>query len=175
MKNATIMKLTPAAIASAILITVATADTQQFATLSDGWRSKSQTINVCETGCNKGSVDYVAFSNAFLEKVIDAIAEVESSGRANIMGDKGQAAGAWQLHKRTVCEVNRIYKTTYSWPTDCLDEKTARQIVRFYLIICGYKKKSLQETVRRFNGGYKYWQSEAARHFWKKVEKELGK
>jgi hypothetical protein len=104
-----------------------------------------------------------------LDDLVCAIAIAETNGR-NIMGDQNRAAGIWQLHDIAVREVNRIYGTRYFWPQDALNPITARQIARCYLKICGYGKKPLEETVRRYNGGGKHWQSNAAGRYWEKIK-----
>jgi hypothetical protein len=165
----TIKKLILAAIVSIILITEATAGTQQSATLSVGWKNKNQGTNACGTGLSKGFAGCAVCFDAYLENLLDAIAIAETNGR-NIMGDQNQAAGIFQLHRCALLDVNRKYGTCYEWPRDALVPHHARNIAKLYLKICGYGKKPLEETVRRYNGGGKHWQSNAAGRYWLKVK-----
>lgn len=115
------------------------------------------------------SAEYSAVS---LDALVSAITIIESNGRTNIMGDQGKTAGCLQISRCALLDVNRRFGRTYSWPSDCLNEKTAWQIAKFYLVICGYGKRPLEETIRRYNAG-KHWQSDAAGRYFKKVMKEL--
>jgi hypothetical protein len=141
------------------------------------WSDQTQTTNAYLTGFAPVSVAYADSSSVSLDRIVDAIAIVESQNDTTAIGDNGRAVGAWQLHKCAVDHVNQRYKTTYSWPSDCLSKPVAREIVKKYLsIILSYqmsRQMSLEEVVRRYNGGYKHWQSEAAGKYYEKVMKVL--
>ena len=75
------------------------------------------------------------------DRLLDAIMQVESGGRADVVGDKGEAIGAYQLHRIYVDEVNRIlYITskrknaidTYGY-ADRLDRDKSRSMTLIYL------------------------------------------
>jgi hypothetical protein len=133
-----------------------------FANSGHTLKKQNEKIGSCETGYDTDSANFVTLLNA--------IATVESQNNPNAMGDQNQAAGIFQLHRCALLDVNRKYRTTFSWPSDCLNPVTAQQIAKLYLVICGYGKKPLEETIRRYNGGGKHWQSNAAGRYWEKVK-----
>lgn len=47
-------------------------------------------------------------------KLVSALAEVESGGRANAIGDQGRAFGILQIHRSVVDDVNRRYETAFA-------------------------------------------------------------
>lgn len=117
--------------------------------------------------------EYAGFSAVSLDVLVSAIAEVESGNNARAMGDQNRAAGCLQIYRCALLDVNSRFGTTYSWPSDCLNPITARQIAKLYLIICGLGKMSLEKTVRNYNGGSKGYKKKSTEHYWLKVKKIL--
>jgi hypothetical protein len=91
-------------------------------------------------------------SESDVERLLDAIVTVESSGRTRAVGDGGQAAGAYQIRPIFLRDVNRIlgwnkYKLADRW-----DPIRSRQMARIYLNHYG-KGKTLLDMARQHNGG----------------------
>jgi hypothetical protein len=143
-----------------------------FVILLPIWSGNSQTTNACLTGYAPESAGYADSSSVSLNDLVSAIAVVESGNNPMAMGDQNQAAGTFQLHRCALLDVNRKYRTKYSWPSDCMNKTTARQITKLYLEILGYNKKSLEIVVRRYNAG-KYWKGQRAKEYWNKVKQAL--
>lgn len=53
--------------------------------------------------------------DSFLDRLLDAIEQVESGGRADPVGDSGQAVGSFQLWPVYVDDANRIAGTKYTY------------------------------------------------------------
>lgn len=139
--------------------------------------------NVSLIGSLAGCAGSASISVPSLEKLVDAIAAVESGNNPTAIGDQGRARGAWQLHEGAVNHVNQLFHTSYVWPQDALNPTTARQIVKLYLIILGYTYPenvytkqyflNIEKCVRKYNGGYKHWNSAAASRYWQKIQRAL--
>jgi soluble lytic murein transglycosylase-like protein len=86
-----------------------------------------------------------------LERLLDAIARVESRRDPNAVGDHGRAVGIYQIHRRYWQDGTRILGV--DWPyRDARNPHKARQVVRAYLSHYG-KGKSLMDLARIHNGG----------------------
>jgi hypothetical protein len=88
-------------------------------------------------------------ANALL---LDAIMQVESNGDSSAIGDRGNAVGAYQIHKIYVDDVNRILgKAKYTY--DCRKDKAkSRRMTEIYIDHYGRGKTDLQKA-RIHNGG----------------------
>lgn len=119
------------------------------------------------------------------EKLLDAIAVVESKNNANAKGDYSKkekcyrAIGAFQLWKVYVDDVNRISKKSFSYD-DRKDSKKSREIVKLYLEHYGraYERKtgktaSDEILARIHNGGPKGYSKDSTKKYWEKIKKEL--
>lgn len=60
-----------------------------------------------------------------------AIAQIESSNRADAVGDGGKALGLYQLHEAVVIDYNRHHKTSYIHQ-DALNPKIAFTLANWY-------------------------------------------
>lgn len=71
-------------------------------------------------------------------KLLDAIAQVESSNRPNAVGDHGHARGAWQMHAAAWDDVS-AYRMAHGRPirpySSVRNAAIARSYARDYLII----------------------------------------
>jgi hypothetical protein len=86
-----------------------------------------------------------------VEKLLDAIAQVESRSNRHAIGDSGRAIGVYQIHERYWQDGTRILGT--DWPyADAADPGKARQVVRAYLSHYG-KDRGLIDMARIHNGG----------------------
>jgi hypothetical protein len=86
-----------------------------------------------------------------IERLLDAIARIESHCSPNAVGDGGRALGAYQIHRVYWEEGTELLGV--DWPhRDATDPKKARRVVKAYLLHYG-KGKSLLEMARIHNGG----------------------
>jgi hypothetical protein len=86
-----------------------------------------------------------------LERLLDAIARIESHCDPNAVGDGGSALGAYQIHRVYWQDGTELLGV--DWPyRDATDSKKARRVVKAYLLHYG-KGKSLIEMARIHNGG----------------------
>ena len=120
-----------------------------------------------------------AFANPS-DKLINALVKVESSGKADAVGDGGKAVGILQIHKGVIEDVNKISKVKYT-VADRKDAKKSREICKLYLSHWGkhYQKKTgkvaTDEVLSRiWNGGPSGWKKSATNGYWAKVKKALG-
>ncbi len=103
-----------------------------------------------------------------LERLLDAIAQVESGNRSNAVGDKGRAIGAYQIHRAYWKDGTRILRVKWSY-TDAFDRQKARSVARAYLRHYG-KGKSLIDLARIHNGGPRGYKKRATLAYAKKVQ-----
>jgi len=110
--------------------------------------------------------------------LLTALIQVESGGQADAVGDNGRAVGILQIHKITVDDVNRIYKTNYTYK-DRYSPKLSKEIASKYLLYWGnrYAKKhgtvNIMVLAKIHNGGPRGYQKKATVKYWLKVRKEL--
>ncbi|HOV76799.1 MAG TPA: transglycosylase SLT domain-containing protein [Sedimentisphaerales bacterium] len=103
-----------------------------------------------------------------MERLLDAIAEVESRNDPNAVGDQGRAIGAYQIHRRYWQDGTRILGM--DWPyQDAWDPWRARQVVRAYLCYYG-RGKGLLDMARIHNGGPRGHEKEATQEYARKIE-----
>ena len=119
-------------------------------------------------------------TNLLLTILIPCLIQVESAGRADVMGDGGKSAGCLQVGAACIADVNRVAGTKYKWPADALNPHKARTICLLYLSHYGawYERKTGRKAdaevlARVWNGGPYGWRKTATLPYWKKVEKEL--
>ena len=86
-----------------------------------------------------------------IERLLDAIARIESHGDPKAVGDGGRALGVYQIHRAYWQDGTELLGV--DWPhRDATDPKKARRVVKAYLRHYG-KGKSLLEMARIHNGG----------------------
>jgi hypothetical protein len=103
-----------------------------------------------------------------IERLLDAIAQVESRSDHTAVGDGGRAIGIYQIHRRYWQDGTRILGT--NWPyADAADPAKAKQVVRAYLRHYG-KDRSLLEMARIHNGGPNGHKKESTRDYARKIE-----
>ena len=86
-----------------------------------------------------------------VERLLDAIARIESHGNPNAVGDGGRALGAYQIHRAYWEDGTELLGV--DWPhRDATDPKKARRVVKAYLLHYG-KGRSLLEMARIHNAG----------------------
>lgn len=119
-------------------------------------------------------------SSHTLEKLLDAMIQVESRGNDSIIGDKhivgGESAGALQIRPIMVKEVNRILKKQKSTKRYKLKDRFSRtKTVEMFMIWKNYhhKNSSNEKIARCWNGGPRGWKRKSTEYYWSKVQKEL--
>ena len=86
-----------------------------------------------------------------IERLLDAIARIESHGDPNAVGDGGRALGVYQIHRAYWEDGTALLGV--NWPhRDATDPKKARRVVKAFLLHYG-QGKSLLEMARIHNGG----------------------
>lgn len=121
------------------------------------------------------------------EKLLRAIAQVESKGNDKAKGDYSKktkeyrAIGKYQLWKIYIDDVNEFSKKKFTY-NDRWNAEKSKEIVIIYLKHYGRNyerktgKKATNEVLSRIhNGGPKGWQKKATIKYWNKVRKELMK
>jgi len=106
-----------------------------------------------------------------MERLLDAIAHVESRNDPNAVGDSGRARGVYQIHRSYWQDGTRILGVTWSYQ-DATDPIKARQVVRAYLLHYG-RGRDLLDLARIHNGGPNGYKKPATRSYANKVEAAL--
>jgi len=113
-----------------------------------------------------------------MDRLLDAIAQVESGNRADAIGDNGRAVGAYQMWKICVDDVNRIVSSHHTVPdrhmftySDRINPTLSRSMCRIY--ITHYGRGDLERMARCFNGGPRGHLKAATLPYWKKVKAEM--
>ena len=102
-----------------------------------------------------------------IERLLDAIARIESHGDPNAVGDGGRALGVYQIHRAYWEEGTELLGV--DWPhRDATDPKKARRVVKAYLLHYG-RGKSLLEMARIHNGGPHGHEKEATLPYARKI------
>ena len=91
-----------------------------------------------------------------------------SGDRGQVSGDDGRAVGALQVHKGTVDDVNRYYRTNFSY-CDRSDFTKARLIARLYIRMWMDIHKE-EIAARIFNGGPRGWRNKSTVKYWRKIQ-----
>ncbi len=105
-------------------------------------------------------------------RVLPAIEMVESSGRANAVGDGGKAVGILQIRPVMVEDVNRILGEDRYTLADRLDPAKSREMFRVYsdhYAKCGDAEK----VARNWNGGPRGHRKAATLAYWRKVDQAM--
>ena len=113
----------------------------------------------------------IAGDDDSMERLLDAIARVESHSDPNAVGDGGRALGAYQIHCRYWQDGTRILGVDWSFQ-DALNPRKARQVVRAYLSHHG-RGKSLLDMARIHNGGPRGYRKRATREYARKIKAAL--
>jgi len=110
----------------------------------------------------------------WLDELLDRIQQVESGGQRSEVrgqkipdGDNGRAVGALQIHKCVVDDVNRYYKTNFSY-CDRSDFPKARLIARLYIQM--WMERHREEIASMiFHYGPSGWRKKDIHGYWEKV------
>jgi hypothetical protein len=102
-----------------------------------------------------------------VERLLDAIARIESHCDPNAVGDGGRALGAYQIHRLYWEDGTGLLGV--DWPHgDAADPKKARRVVKAYVLHYG-KGKSLLDMARIHNGGPHGHEKEATLCYARKI------
>jgi len=103
-----------------------------------------------------------------IERLLDAIAHVESRNDPNAVGDSGRARGVYQVHRLYWEDGTRLLGV--DWPyQEVADPVKARQVVRAYLLYYG-RGRDLLDLARIHNGGPTGYKKAATRPYADKIE-----
>jgi hypothetical protein len=106
-----------------------------------------------------------------MDRLLDAIALVESRNQSTVTGDNGRAVGTYQIHPAYWTEGTRILGVHWAY-RDARDPEKARQVVRAYL--CHYGNgRSLLDLARIHNGGPKGYEKAATLTYARKIARVL--
>ena len=108
-------------------------------------------IFLASAWCAGPSAQAAAADSNEIERLLDAIAHIESHYDPDAVGDGGRALGAYQIHRVYWEDGTRLLGV--DWPhRDATNPKKARRVVKAYLLHYG-NGKSLVEMARIHNGG----------------------
>lgn len=108
-----------------------------------------------------------------IERLLDAIAQVESKKHSNTVGDRGLAIGMFQLHSGYWRDGVRILRVKWDYSLAFRPEES-RRVVKAYLLHYG-RGKSLLDMARIHNGGPKGYKKKATLPYARKIVKILYK
>ena len=88
-----------------------------------------------------------------VDLILPALAQVESGGNANAVGDKGKAIGIYQIHWAYWKDATDHDPSIGGSYRDCFDPVYAEKVVRAYLARYAPKNATLEQLARIHNGG----------------------
>jgi hypothetical protein len=106
-----------------------------------------------------------------MDRLLDAIAVVESHDNPGAVGDHGRALGMYQIHRSYWTEGTELLGVTWKY-RDARDPQKARQVVRAYLSYYG-RGKTLLDMARIHNGGPRGYEKAATLAYARKIEQVL--
>ncbi len=106
-----------------------------------------------------------------MDRLLDAIALVESRDNPGAVGDHGRALGVYQIHRSYWAEGTEILGVTWKY-REARDPQKARQVVRAYLSYYG-RGKTLLDMARIHNGGPRGCEKAATLVYARKIEQVL--
>lgn len=106
-----------------------------------------------------------------MDRLLNAIAVVESRDNPGAMGDQGRAIGVYQIHRSYWAEGTELLGVTWKYQ-EARDPQKARRVVRAYLSYYG-RGKSLLDMARIHNGGPRGYQKAATLTYARKIEQVL--
>ena len=106
-----------------------------------------------------------------IDRLLDAIAVVESHDNPGAVGDHGRALGVYQIHRSYWTEGTELLGVTWRYQ-EARDPQKARQVVRAYLSYYG-RGKTLLDMARIHNGGPRGYEKAATLAYARKIEQVL--
>lgn len=111
-------------------------------------------------------------------RLLDAMVQVESGGRLDLVGDNGKAIGPLQIHRIYWIDAVSYDKTLVSLGgkyEDCKRLEYAEKVVVAYWNCYASKNASWKELACIHNGGPKGFGKKVTEGYWAKVNKEMSK
>lgn len=106
-----------------------------------------------------------------IDRLLDAIAQVESGNDSDAIGDRGRAIGMYQIHRRYWRDGVRILRVKWDYSLAFKAEKS-RQVVKAYLLHYG-KGRSLLDIARIHNGGPNGYKKESTLPYARRIAEIL--
>jgi len=106
-----------------------------------------------------------------MDRLLDAIAVVESRDNPAAVGDHGRAVGVYQIHRSYWADGTELLGVAWKY-REARDPQKARQVVRAYLSYYG-RGKSLLDMARIHNGGPRGHRKAATLAYARKIEQVL--
>lgn len=106
-----------------------------------------------------------------MDRLLDAIARVESNREARAVGDGGRALGAYQIHKSYWTDGTKFLGVNWSY-AQARDPAKAREVVRAYLLHYG-RGRTLLQKARIHNGGPRGYRKKATLRYARKIAEVL--
>jgi len=106
-----------------------------------------------------------------LDRLLDAIAQVETGNDRCAVGDGGRAIGPYQIHRAYWEDGTRFLDVDWEYE-EAVDPEKSREVVRAYLLYYG-KSKSLLQLARIHNGGPRGHEKQATLPYARKIQKHL--
>ena len=111
----------------------------------------------------------LSFTDSHFETFLDALAQAESAGNPQALGDNGQARGLFQIHQKYWTDGTALLGV--NWPYSyAFDPQRSRAIVKAYLRSYG-RGKSYFDLARIHNGGPRGQQKQTTIPYARKVER----
>lgn len=106
-----------------------------------------------------------------IDRLLDAIASIESNYDSRAVGDGGRALGAYQIHKRYWKDGTRLLRVDWNYD-QAKDPAKAREVVRAYLLHYG-RGRTLLQKARIHNGGPRGHRKKATLKYARKIAEVL--
>jgi hypothetical protein len=107
------------------------------------------------------------------DRLLDAIAKVESNHNPNAVGDDGKAIGVFQIHRVYWQDAVHHDPSIGGCYEDCRDPEYARRIVIAYMDRYAPANASDETLARIHNGGPRGHKKAATTKYWNKVKKAM--
>jgi len=107
------------------------------------------------------------------DRLLDAIAKVESDHNPDAVGDGGKAIGMFQIHRVYWQDAVQHDPSIGGRYEDCYDPVYARRIVIAYMDRYAPANASDETLARIHNGGPRGHKKAATNKYWDKVKKEM--
>jgi soluble lytic murein transglycosylase-like protein len=125
--------------------------------------------------CLSQQTDAGTVPNSTIDRLLPALARVESKGDAKAVGDGGAAIGIYQIHRCYWQDAVEFDKNLGGRYEDCFNPDYARRVVCAYLRRYAPNHATLEQLARVHNGGPNGHHKSATVKYWNKIKKEMTK